>query len=134
MVMKSSLPKKQVLALGVFMGLGPLLLSAVVGGVYGSWWALPELIILYVLTFCLAFVRNPTWPRRHPAWAFALGLTGIAAVLFVVVAFVVAQLGGPPAKVPAWGSFAITLGLSTVATALLWPAQRRYYESGSRLM
>lgn len=117
--------------MGFYVALGPLLLAAVVGAAYGIRWAAPYGLWLYLTIYQLYAMRGATWPRRHLALAFALNLMSFSAVLLCFVTFVVIQFGGPPAKLPAWGSLSIALALGTAATGALWPAQRRYYGVGS---
>ncbi|MBR7833115.1 hypothetical protein KDL01_07560 [Actinospica durhamensis] len=75
-------------------------------------------------------MRLADWPKRHLAQAFVLNLLSMSSVLLCAVTFVVIQFGGPPAKLPAWGSLSIAVALGTAGTAALWPAQRRYYGVG----
>jgi hypothetical protein len=111
----------------------PLLVGGITAGRLGAAWGLGEFVALAVGVAVLLMAmgssrrerasgsRAPAWLVNHPVWAFVVVSYVMATMVAILpVVFLGQALGGP-------GCALVSVIAGVVITAIVWPAQLRYY-------
>lgn len=112
-----SIPKQ------VLLWTWPSLPGAIAWARFGTTWGLLEGIAVYSwwLTVILARAGAPPWPRRHPITTFVLFVFMFATLFFAFPALLLGTV------LSVWWCWAFGLSAGVIVTAVLWPAQRRFW-------
>ena len=106
-----------------FLWAWPLLLGAIVWVRFGSIWGLLEGIAVYSWWLALVFGRAGavSWLRRHLITAFVLLVFVFATLFFALPALLLGTV------LSVWWCWVVGLSAALIVTALIWPAQRRFW-------